>query len=82
MVRIIIADDHDMIRRGLRHMLEQHEGWQVCGEASNGRQAVELAEKLRPNVVLLDLSMPEMNGLEATRAIRKALPQTGRRATS
>ena len=76
MVRIIIADDHDMIRRGLRHMLEQHDGWQICGEASNGRQAVELAEKLRPNVVLLDLSMPEMNGLEATRAIRKALPQT------
>jgi DNA-binding NarL/FixJ family response regulator len=65
-----------MIRRGLRDVLEQHPGWQVCGEASNGRQAVEVAEKTIPNVVLLDLSMPEMNGLEATRAIKKTLPQT------
>ncbi len=76
MVRILIADDHEMIRRGLRHVLEQHPGWEICGEAANGRQAVELALKTIPNVVLLDLSMPEMNGLEATRAIRKALPHT------
>lgn len=65
-----------MIRRGLRHILEQHEGWVICGEASNGRQAVEIANKTIPNVVLLDLSMPELNGLEATRAIKKALPHT------
>jgi DNA-binding NarL/FixJ family response regulator len=76
MVQILIADDHEMIRRGLRHVLEQHPGWEICGEASNGRQAVELAQRTAPDVVLLDLSMPEMNGLEATRAIRKALPQT------
>ncbi len=76
MLRILIADDHEMIRRGLRDILEQHEGWQVCAEASNGRQAVELAEKTRPDVAVLDLAMPELNGLEATRRIKKALPRT------
>jgi DNA-binding NarL/FixJ family response regulator len=76
MVRILIADDHEMIRRGLRHVLEQHQDWQICGEVSNGRQAVEVALKTMPHVVLLDLMMPEMNGLEATRAIKKALPKT------
>ncbi len=76
MVRILIADDHEVVRRGLRDILEQHQDWQVCGEASNGRQAVELAQKTMPHVVLLDLLMPEMNGLEATRAIKKALPKT------
>jgi DNA-binding NarL/FixJ family response regulator len=76
MVRILIADDHEMLRRGLRQTLEQHPGWEICGEASNGRQAVEIAEKTLPNVALLDLSMPEMNGLEATRAIKKASPHS------
>ena len=76
MVRILIADDHEMIRRGLRELLEQREGWQVCAEASNGREAVELAGKLRPQVVLLDLAMPVMNGFEATRRIKEALPNT------
>jgi DNA-binding NarL/FixJ family response regulator len=73
MVRILIADDHEMLRRGLRQTLEQHPNWEVCGEASNGRQAVEIAEKTLPNV---DLSMPEMNGLEATRAIKKVSPNS------
>ncbi len=76
MLRILVADDHEVIRRGLRGLLEQHEGWQVCAEASNGRQAVELAQKTCPHVVVLNLSMPELNGLEATRHIRKALPNT------
>src|SRR5690348_8238754 len=76
MVRILIADDHEMLRRGLRQTLEQHPGWEICGEASNGREAVEIAEKTLPNVALLDLSMPEMNGLEATRAIKKASPHS------
>ncbi len=58
MLRILIADDHEMIRRGLRDILEQHEGWQVCAEASNGGQAVELAQKTRPDVAVLDLGMP------------------------
>jgi DNA-binding NarL/FixJ family response regulator len=73
-VRILIADDHEMIRHGLRKTLEQREDWQVCGEATNGREAVELAKKLMPNVVILDLTMPELNGLEATSQIKKLLP--------
>lgn len=76
MLRILIADDHEMVRRGLRAILEEHEGWHICAEASNGRQAVELAQELAPHVVLLDLSMPELNGLEATRQIKKARPNT------
>ena len=76
MVRILIADDHEMLRRGLRQTLQQHPSWEICGEASNGRQAVEIAEKTVPHVALLDLSMPEMNGLEATRAIKKASPHS------
>jgi DNA-binding NarL/FixJ family response regulator len=76
MVRILIADDHEMIRRGLRDLIEQHEGWKVCAEASNGREAVELAKQFRPQVVVLDLAMPEMNGLEATRQIKGAFPKT------
>ena len=76
MLRILIADDHEMIRRGLRELLEHHEGWEVCAEASNGRQAVELAQKTCPQVAVLDLTMPELNGLEATRDIKKALPNT------
>ena len=75
-LRILIADDHEVLRRGLLEMLEQHPDWRVCGEASNGREAVRLALRTMPNVVLLDLLMPEMNGLEATRAIKKELPNT------
>ena len=76
MLRILIADDHEVLRRGLREMLEQRADWQAISEASNGREAVKLALKTRPNVALLDLFMPEMNGLEATRAIKKQLPNT------
>ncbi len=76
MLRILIADDHPMIRQGLRQLLEQQRDWEVCAEASTGRQAVELASKLAPHVVVLDLAMPELNGLEATRQIKKALPNT------
>jgi DNA-binding NarL/FixJ family response regulator len=76
MIRIMLADDHDVVRRGLRELLEEHEGWEVCGEAANGRQAVEMVKKLRPNVAVVDLAMPELNGLEATRHIRKEAPET------
>src|ERR1700752_1980513 len=76
MVRILLADDHDVVRRGLRDQLSRHEGWEVCGEASDGREAVKLALKLEPDVVVLDLSMPDLNGLEATRQIRHELPHT------
>jgi DNA-binding NarL/FixJ family response regulator len=76
MLRILLADDHDIVRRGLKDLLEQHVGWQVCAEASNGREATELALQHRPHVAVIDLSMPELNGLEATRRIRQNLPDT------
>jgi DNA-binding NarL/FixJ family response regulator len=76
MLRILLADDHDIVRRGLRDLLEQHVGWQVCAEATNGREATELALQHRPHVAVIDLSMPELNGLEATRRIRQSLPDT------
>lgn len=75
-VRVLLADDHDVVRRGLRQLLEQQPGWEICGEATTGREAVEMAARLTPNVVVLDLTMPEMNGFEATRRIRKAHPAT------
>ena len=76
MVRILLADDHEMVRRGLRDQLNKQPGWEVCGEASDGREAVKLALSLKPDVVVMDLSMPELNGLEATRQIRRDLPKT------
>jgi DNA-binding NarL/FixJ family response regulator len=76
MLRILLADDHDIVRRGMRELLEEQVGWSVCAEAGNGRVAVELALAHRPQVCVLDLSMPELNGLEATRRIKEALPET------
>jgi DNA-binding NarL/FixJ family response regulator len=73
-VRILIADDHDVVRQGVRTILEAQAGWVVCGEASTGREAVAKAVDLRPTVVVLDIGMPELNGLEATRQIRRAVP--------
>jgi DNA-binding NarL/FixJ family response regulator len=75
-IRILLADDHEIVRTGLRGMLEAHPGWQVCGEASNGREAVRLVRELNPQIAVLDLEMPELNGLEATRQIRKEFPNT------
>ncbi len=75
-VRILIADDHDIVRRGLKPLLESEWGWEVCGEVANGQQAVALAGKLRPDIVVMDAWMPEMNGMEATRLIKAALPET------
>jgi DNA-binding NarL/FixJ family response regulator len=72
-VRILIADDHDVVRQGVRAVLEGQAGWVVCGEASTGRDAVAKAVALQPDVVVLDISMPELNGLEATRQIRGAV---------
>ena len=74
-LQILIADDHELVRKGLRAVLESQPGWKVCGEAINGRQAVELAKQLGPDVIVLDVTMPELNGLEATRQILKAIPQ-------
>lgn len=73
-VRIVIADDHDMIRKGLRMTLEVHEELTVAGEAANGREALAQAEALSPDVVIMDISMPELNGIEATRLICQRLP--------
>lgn len=75
-VRILIADDHDIVRKGLRLLIEEHPGWEVCGEAGSGREAVEKAGKLHPDVTVIDVSMPDLNGLEATRQILKSCPRT------
>lgn len=74
--RILIADDHEIVRRGLRALIESQANWEVVAEAVTGREAVELAKQFNPQVAVLDVSMPEMNGLEAARQILKALPQT------
>lgn len=75
-VSILIADDHAVVRRGLRALVETHPKWKVIGEASNGREAVALAAKAHPNVAILDISMPELNGLDAASQILKASPHT------
>jgi DNA-binding NarL/FixJ family response regulator len=75
-LKILIADDHDVVRKGLRLLIEEHPGWQICGEARSGREAVEKAIQLSPDVTVIDVSMPDLNGLEATRQIRKACPKT------
>jgi DNA-binding NarL/FixJ family response regulator len=73
-LRILIADDHDVMRLGIRALLSVREGWEVCGEARNGREAVTKSEELKPDIVVLDVNMPELNGIEAAKRIRKALP--------
>jgi DNA-binding NarL/FixJ family response regulator len=76
-LRILIADDHQLIRRGLRDLLTTQGGWQVVGEASNGLDAVEMAVKLRPDIAILDFSMPGLNGPEAAAFISSQVPDTG-----
>jgi DNA-binding NarL/FixJ family response regulator len=73
-MRILIADDHEVVLHGLRDLLRTHADWEVCGEARSGIEAVGLARELGPNLAILDFSMPLLNGLEATRQIRTALP--------
>jgi DNA-binding NarL/FixJ family response regulator len=75
-VKILVADDHELVRRGVRALVELQPGWRVCAEASTGRDAVEKTKHLKPDVVILDLSMPDLNGLEATRQILAAVPRT------
>jgi DNA-binding NarL/FixJ family response regulator len=75
-VRILLADDHEIVRHGLRRLLETQPGWQICGEAGSGTEAVEQARHLRPDVAILDYSMPQLNGAEAARQILAHLPQT------
>ncbi len=75
-LRILIADDHDLMRRGVKALLQSHAGWEICGEAHTGREAVAKAEELKPDVVILDISMPDLNGVDAAKRIRKASPDT------
>jgi DNA-binding NarL/FixJ family response regulator len=75
-LHIIIVDDHAVVRRGVRVLLESQPGWEVTGEAATGREAVDLAKRLRPDVVVMDVSLPELNGLDATRQILKDTPRT------
>lgn len=75
MPRVMIVDDHAIIRRGVQGILSSFPEWQLCGEAENGQEAVRLAQELQPEVIIMDFSMPGMNGVEATRLIRKLLPK-------
>jgi DNA-binding NarL/FixJ family response regulator len=75
-LRILIADDHDVMREGTRLVIERQPGWEVCGIAATGRQAVEQAFALKPDVVVMDMSMPELNGLDAAVQIKRRLPRT------
>jgi len=73
-VRILLVDDHPIVRQGLKTLLEGRTGWEVIGEASDGAEAVEKAKHLSPDVMVLDVTMPKMNGLEACRLLRKQAP--------
>src|SRR5579864_7090759 len=76
MIRVLLADDHAMVRKGFRLILEAQPDMEIAGEAGNGREAVELAEKLHPDLVIMDVTMPELNGIEATRRLAEASPHT------
>src|SRR5579883_956256 len=75
-IRVLLADDHRLLRETLRLLLEQRHEVEVVGEADDGREAVDLAERLKPDVVLMDMGMPGLNGIEATQLIRRRLPRT------
>jgi DNA-binding NarL/FixJ family response regulator len=74
--RILIVDDHEIFRRGLRSLLESHPRWEICGEAVDGQEAVEKVKALKPDIVVLDITMPRLNGLEAARQIRNEFPES------
>src|SRR6266849_1873464 len=75
-LRILVADDHELVRRGIQELLRARDGWKVVAEAVNGREAVEKASELKPDVAILDISMPDLDGLQATRQIRETAPGT------
>src|ERR1700757_817116 len=75
-MKIFLADNQDVLRRGLRLLLMERPGWTVCGDAKNGKEALTLILELKPDIVVLELDLPELDGIEATRQIKKALPAT------
>jgi len=75
-LRLLVADDHELVRHGIRGLLQAHSGWEVIGEASTGKEAVLKSKNLQPDVAILDITMPSLDGLEATRQIAEASPQT------
>src|SRR5229473_1684750 len=75
-LRILVADDHALFRRGIRALLHDQRGWRVVGEAGSGREAVDQAQRLKPDVAILDVTMPDLDGLEATRQLRQTAPDT------
>ena len=72
--RILIVDDHDIVRQGVRHILETQNDWKIAGEAANGKEAIRLNEELKPDAIVMDITMPVMSGLEATKEIVKRNP--------
>ena len=76
MSRVLVVDDHAVIRRGVQGILRAYPEWELCGEAENGQEAIKLAETLKPEIIIMDVSMPILNGLEATRIIHELLPNT------
>lgn len=74
-LRILLADDHNLMRQGLRKILEEHPDWEVVAEAANGREAVKQALELKPDIAILDIAMPQLNGIEATRQITRRAPE-------
>lgn len=75
-LRVLIADDHDLVRRGLRSLIQSQPGWTVCAEARTGQEALARAEESKPDIAILDITMPELNGIEAAKRIRKTCPGT------
>ncbi|MBV9994329.1 MAG: response regulator transcription factor [Caulobacteraceae bacterium] len=76
MLRILIADDHEIVRKGVREVIQAHPSWQVCGEASDGQQALDLAIKEKPDIIVLDVALPQLNGVALTRRLHRECPNT------
>lgn len=76
MLRVMVADDHEIVRKGVRDLIEAHPGWAVCAEASDGQEALELALRHKPDIAILDISMPTLNGIALTRRLRQECPRT------
>src|SRR4051812_29295437 len=74
-VRILVADDHEIVRRGLRPLIASEWGWEICGEARDGREALALALELKPDLVIFDVGMPELNGVDLSRELKRVLPE-------